>query len=234
MEPVTTRIMRLLEVLSSYSFNLYYIKGKDMILSDFLSRQKIEDSNTHEIIPISFNMRNILHDQYYNIGSVLTEDKYSVHTRSQSKSIAIKLPEVHGEDKGIIPNVQPEKQTLKLIIVSPEVKTPTWKKPRLGQGRAGLRSKEKVVTPSLPNKPAQVVPPSEKQKSEITAQPQASIGPTLHTEHIPVTLTVSKQPLKPNLFTREVPQYPDPQMRPPPGLEGKLKDFNRLGHRHNY
>ena len=35
-EPATTRIKRLLEVLSSHSFNLYYIKGKDMILSDFL------------------------------------------------------------------------------------------------------------------------------------------------------------------------------------------------------
>ena len=33
-EPVTTRIKRLLELLSSYSFNLYYIKGKDMILRD--------------------------------------------------------------------------------------------------------------------------------------------------------------------------------------------------------
>ena len=31
-EPTTTRIKRLLEVLHSYSFNLYYIKGKDMIL----------------------------------------------------------------------------------------------------------------------------------------------------------------------------------------------------------
>ena len=37
MEPVTTRIKRLLKFISSYSFNLYYMKGKDMILSDFLS-----------------------------------------------------------------------------------------------------------------------------------------------------------------------------------------------------
>ena len=29
-EPATTRIKRLLELISSYSFNLYYIKGKDM------------------------------------------------------------------------------------------------------------------------------------------------------------------------------------------------------------
>ena len=40
-EPATTGIKRLLEVLSSYSFNLYYIKGKDMILNDFLSRQNV-------------------------------------------------------------------------------------------------------------------------------------------------------------------------------------------------
>ena len=90
MEPATTSIKRLLEVLSVCSFNLYYIKGKDMILSDFLSRQKIDDSNPHEIIPISFNMRNILHDRYYNIGSVRsTEDKYLVQTQSQSKSSGI-------------------------------------------------------------------------------------------------------------------------------------------------
>ena len=40
-EPATTRIERLLEVLSSYSFNLYYIKGKDEILSDFSVKAKI-------------------------------------------------------------------------------------------------------------------------------------------------------------------------------------------------
>ena len=34
MESVTSRIKRLLEMISSYSFNLYYMKGKNMILSD--------------------------------------------------------------------------------------------------------------------------------------------------------------------------------------------------------
>ena len=50
-KPVTTRIKRLLEFISSLSFNLYYMKGKDMILSDFLSRQMHDTSNPHEIIP---------------------------------------------------------------------------------------------------------------------------------------------------------------------------------------
>ena len=60
-EPATIRIKRLLELISSYSFNLYYIKGKDMVLNDFLSRQNNDNSNPHEIIPISFNMHKVLH-----------------------------------------------------------------------------------------------------------------------------------------------------------------------------
>ena len=74
MEPATSRIKRLLEVLSSYLNNVYFIKGKDMILSDFLSRKKIEESSPHEIIPISLNMRNVLHDRYYNIGNIRRPD----------------------------------------------------------------------------------------------------------------------------------------------------------------
>ena len=66
-EVATTRIKRLLELVSSYSFNLYYMKGKDMILSDFLSRQKYDNSDPHRIIPISFNMYNALYEIYYRI-----------------------------------------------------------------------------------------------------------------------------------------------------------------------
>ena len=68
-----------------------------MILSDFLPRQKNNDSNPHEVIPISFNMRDILHDSYYKMGKV-REEKYLVQTWSQSKtSSSITLPEVHGQ-----------------------------------------------------------------------------------------------------------------------------------------
>ena len=58
-----------------------------MILSDFLSRQKHDDRNPHEIISISCNMHSILHDKYYNIG---ISEKYLIKTQSQSKSSAIK------------------------------------------------------------------------------------------------------------------------------------------------
>ena len=36
-EPTSNRIMRLLDRLSAYSFDLYYLKGKDMVLADYLS-----------------------------------------------------------------------------------------------------------------------------------------------------------------------------------------------------
>ena len=93
-EPATNRIKRLVEVLSAYSFNLYYIKGKDMILSDFLSRQDLGDENTKEIIPISFNMKSVLQDRYYKVGG--NKEKYMIQTRSQTKGSGVQLPEVHG------------------------------------------------------------------------------------------------------------------------------------------
>ena len=87
LEPATTRIKRLLEVLRSYSFNLYYMKGKDMILSDFLLRQNIDDSNPHEIIPISFNLRAVLQDKYYNLEGA--NERYMIQTRSQTKASGV-------------------------------------------------------------------------------------------------------------------------------------------------
>ena len=103
MEPATTRIKRLLELISSYSFNLYYMKGKDMILSNFLSRQKNDNGNPHEIIPICFNMCQILDDNYYN-------KNYLIQTRSQAKYSGVKLLEVHGMGKNLDPSLKPEKQ----------------------------------------------------------------------------------------------------------------------------
>ena len=56
-EPATTRIKRSLELLSAYSFNLYYMKGNNMILSDFLSRQITDNSNPHKLYPFHLTCR---------------------------------------------------------------------------------------------------------------------------------------------------------------------------------
>ena len=59
-KPASNRIKRALEILSAYSFNLYYTKGKDMVLCEFLSTQHGDSSNLHELIPISFNKGKVL------------------------------------------------------------------------------------------------------------------------------------------------------------------------------
>ena len=130
MEATTNRIKRLLELLSSYSFKLYYMKGKYMVLSDFLSRQQVDDSDLHEIIPISFNMRDTLKQKYYKVG----EDTFLIQTRSQTKSSGIKLPAVHGATKTLVPYEIPEKQpsgTSKL---------------RIRQGRTEVKRKVRPVS----------------------------------------------------------------------------------------
>ena len=158
-EPATIRINRLIELLSPYSVHLYYIKGKDMVLSDFLSRQKTNDSNPHEIIPISFTLKSLSHEYFYQFNNTTgiseTEtNKYLIQTRSQAKSSGIKVPEIHGINKALNPHVKPERQ--RLLPSLPTCSTPPTNltqpvdkglltnpipKPRIGQGRAGLRRK---------------------------------------------------------------------------------------------
>ena len=88
-----------------------------MILSDFLPRQKHDDSNPHEIIPTSFNMQSILQARYYNLGKY-NSGKYLVQRRSQAKTSGIRLTEVHSMGKGLVLNIQPEEQVMKPTAVT--------------------------------------------------------------------------------------------------------------------
>ena len=81
-----------------------------MILSDFLSQQKNDDSDPSEIIPISFNAYNIL-EMNRNIGICdKDEEKYPIQTHSQAKMSGTKLPEKHRVRKKLNPNLRSEKQ----------------------------------------------------------------------------------------------------------------------------
>ena len=84
-----------------------------MVLTDFLSRQKTDDSNPHKLIPTSFMLRNQIDNHFYRINSrtdMPKTNRYLVQTRSQAKSSSIKIPEIHGTNKGLDPHVWPGKQ----------------------------------------------------------------------------------------------------------------------------
>ena len=228
-EPATTRIKRLLELLSPYSFNLYYIKGKDMVLSDFLSRQKMDDSNPHELIPISFTLKGQEENHFYRIDNGINQsrnDRYLVQTRSQVKSSGIKLPEIHGANKGLDPHVQPGKQR---SFPSPPIQTinkglPTHPipRPRIGQGRAGLRRKVKALQPiSLPHQlPAQPITEHVLKTvmplPEPTDQSQSYIQPQIMPRPLSQHQLADPTCIGPKIQHRPSPPYYDPYTRPPP------------------
>ena len=124
-EPATTRIMRLLDRLSAYSFNLYYVKGRDMILSDYLSRHRQKDLDPSELIPISFCCLKVYRSF---IDDRIGEDIFCIKTRSSAKASGKQVDEVHGANKPLDPNYKPEHQSKsKLPSVtgrSSPVKTP--------------------------------------------------------------------------------------------------------------
>ena len=78
-----------------------------MILSDFLSLQKNDDSDPSEIIPISFNAYRIL-EENRKIDVCKNEENFLIQTHSQAKTSGTKLPEVHGIGKELNANLRPE------------------------------------------------------------------------------------------------------------------------------
>ena len=231
-EPATTRIKRIIELLSPYTFNLYYIKGKDMVLNDFLSRQKTDNSNSREIIPISFTLKGLVGNQFYQINNKTSQpetSKYLIQTRSQAKSIGIKLPEIHSMNKCLNPHVKLVRQRPLPTLQPVDKGQPTHPipKPRISQGRAGLRRKFKIHQPiplpkQTPARPTTAhVPKAAPSLPEPIVQSQESRQPQYH---IPIPLlqcqlvdsTCIIQAIGPKIQHRPSSPYHDPYSRPPP------------------
>ena len=168
-----------------------------MILSDFLSRQKMDDRNPHEIIPISFTLKSLVGNHFYQINNEINQlktSKYLIQTRPQAKSTDIKLLEIHRANKGLNPHVKLGRQrplsTLPMhsipptLLVEPVDKgqpTHPIPKPRIGPGRTRLKRKFKTHQPILLPKqmPAQPitthVPKPAPSLPEPMAQSQESV-----------------------------------------------------------
>ena len=81
------------------------MKGKDLILIDFLSRVKTDHSDPGEVIPISFiNERQSCGDLTHHLNSGRV-------TRSAAKCEGLSMPTIHGQSKQLDPHRQPEHQT---------------------------------------------------------------------------------------------------------------------------
>ena len=130
-----------------------------------------------------------------------------IQTRSQMKASGVQLPEVHGSRKGLDPHKIPEKQPQPIVRPSIE------KKPRLGQGRAGMRRKVKVVPPSQSTGPGS----SESKPIIINGKAVSAVDPIL-------TKPISEIPR-----SEVLPPYPLPQSRPPPKPPDQLINKQDIG-----
>ena len=125
--------------------------------------------------------------------------KYLIQTRSQAKYAGIKVPEIHGANKGLDPHIKLGRQrplpTLPMHSIPPISLTqhvekglpmhPT-PKPRIGQGRAGLKRKIRTNQPvPLPKQtiaqPIQTPAPKEAfSLPEPIVQSQGKVQPQYH------------------------------------------------------
>ena len=154
--PATTRIMRLLEMLSGYAFNLYFVKGKDMKICDFLSRIDVDKGDPGEVIPVSFNSFAIL-----NVArkvTLSTAKKLMITTRSATKAAGATLPSVHGIQTQLDPVLKPKhdkhaaSQNKQKSPTSADAKPKAVVKPRLSANQIARR---KLIDKSIKllNKP---------------------------------------------------------------------------------
>ena len=213
-EPATTRIMRLLDRLSAYSFNLYYVKGRDMILSDYLSRHRQKDLDPSELIPISFcclkTYRSIIDDR-------IGEEMFCIKTRASTKASGETVGEVHGADKPLDPNYKPEHQSKSKL---PSV--------------TGKLSPEKVIrkpisqTPSRHTPKRLATPKSVRIQSEVVSDvaiPDSNSTPKrtpimVHGGARPKTPMMVKTPLAPS--TRPPLTPPHTHLQTPPYVPRKI------------
>ena len=167
-------------------------------------------------------------------------NKYLVQTRSQAKSSGIKVPEIHGINKGLNPHVKPERQRLLPSLpthstaptnlaqpVDKGLPTQPIPKPRIGQGRVGLRRKIRINLPiPLPKQmlPQPIPTPAPKKtpslpepivQSQESVQPQHHI-PILLPQHQLIDPTYIIQLIGPKIQHRPTTPYCNPYVRPPP------------------
>ena len=94
------RLKTILPKIFQYTFRLYYVKGKDLILADYFSRIPADQRRAEEVIPISF--LNLMQPDYKQFCPM------TIRRRATAGGVVV--PKVHGVDKELDPHVKPEHQ----------------------------------------------------------------------------------------------------------------------------
>ena len=186
--PATGRIISLLEHLSGYCLNLYYVKRKAMILCEYLSRITVDEGDPSEVIPISFNALAHYRLAIDYLAESFIISHFMVVTRSSTSFAGIKSPPVHCVQKAVDPAFKPEsqfksKQTLlKPTLITPgrEAASPSV---RLAPSQTPISNKIRGSPPSI----SKAIPTC-LLNSPVQSQTPTLIRTPTSTQHIPSTV----------------------------------------------
>ena len=140
-----------------------------------------------------------------------SDSKYLVQMHSQAKTSGTKLPEVHGVEKSLNPNLRPEKQH----AISKQGKSD---RPQMGQGRAGSKRRKPDPISQAINQPSQV-------SQEIPGRTKIVTGKTNSIHSIN---SVSDRLINNTLYMPDVQFHLDPLLRNPKQhtIKQNIKEIN--------
>ena len=186
-EPPTLRLQKLVEHLMDYKFNIKFLKGKEMFVTDFLSRNPDNDTDSpNEIIPIAFILKDATTEgdearpltkkrkRLFNSHHCSKcEDSLFVMTRSMTKAQGAEIPQMYplkGDHKlpevsktGIIQPVPKQPQVKPVPPVQPvhEVQQEIQPNVNMNVDRNVLANFQNVINPALNTVQSQPIYPAQ-------------------------------------------------------------------------
>ena len=230
-EPPTLRLKKLLEILSQYSFNIRYLKGKEMYISDFLLRHPGTDTSpANEIIPIAFIMKDF--SEYIKEMSPIstafimqTWSDYGEKRDHVCDSRDIECDEIKQRDKHFaknegcteiksintevckITNIQLQNTLEECNITTRGMRQRIGEKPLAIWPLKGEHRKPEFQT--VPNMPTATNPEISENVPEIVPEELPRPPDSNHSNPIPI-LTNPNPPMTTKPLTQELPRPPDP------------------------
>ena len=208
------RIGRILDKIFEYTFCLYYVKGKDLILADYFSRVPADRCKVDEVIPISF----------VNLCRCDDLTMFGMTTRRRTRAAGVTVPKVHGVDKAVDPHVKPEHQKPRPRQVDKQYQPPApdiASKPKFPQPH--IQSRDQRVSQKLIERSRAVLNHREL-SANIPRDPQAVNDPPL-----PVPVPPAQLHEPPNTPVH-VPPFlcPAPAMKKPKAMNEVDAEYDPL------
>ncbi len=136
-EPPTQRLKKIVEKLSAFSFSLGYVKGKSLLVTDYLSRNvpdnDHEDQDRVVLITFSTASSDLLECLENIVGRIVSERAYSVIskpgpvTRSVARKHNISIPSLYPGKPSTMTECTSTGKPTSIVSNNKRKSSPTWK-----------------------------------------------------------------------------------------------------------